>query len=67
MEQGRSPDRAPNCLQCRHFTVTWNARFPRACVVFEIKSRKMPSLVVYESTGYHCPAFEPTEAHRRRQ
>ena len=61
----RGPERAPNCLQCRHFIVTWDARFPRGCRVFGVKSRKLPSLVVFENTGRHCPTFEPTDAHRR--
>lgn len=54
-----SPDRAPNCLQCRHFLVTWNPRFPRACRMFNVKSRRLPSIVVFEATGRHCPAFDP--------
>jgi hypothetical protein len=52
------PPRAPNCLQCRHFHVSWDPRFPRACSVFNIKSRKLPSHVVFQATGKHCPVFE---------
>ncbi|TVR72390.1 MAG: hypothetical protein EA427_03360 [Spirochaetaceae bacterium] len=54
----------PNCLKCRHFSVTWDRRFPRACRLFGVKSRRIPSVVVYETTGRHCPAFEPAPAHR---
>ncbi len=50
---------APNCLRCEHFFVTWDRRFPRGCRVFGVKSRRLPSLVVREGTGRHCPAFQP--------
>ncbi|TVQ17641.1 MAG: hypothetical protein EA382_18570 [Spirochaetaceae bacterium] len=50
-------NRAPNCLKCEHFHVTWDPKFPRGCRVFGVKSPRMPSLVVFESTGRHCPAF----------
>lgn len=52
------PSSAPNCLKCGHFHVSWDPRFPRACQVFGVKSRQMPSLAVYQATGRHCPAFE---------
>ena len=55
---GEEPKKAPNCLKCRHFHVTWDPAFPRGCRVFGIKSKRMPSLVVKENTGHHCPSFE---------
>ncbi|MFA7565483.1 MAG: hypothetical protein WCY01_00525 [Alkalispirochaeta sp.] len=61
--EAKFPERAPNCLQCKHFTVTWNPRFPRGCTLFEIKTRRLPSIVVYENTGYHCPGFEYAPGH----
>jgi hypothetical protein len=48
----------PNCLKCRHFHVSWDPKFPRACRVFGVKSRDLPSRAVYSATGRHCPAFE---------
>ncbi len=51
-------ERAPDCLKCIYFKVTWEAAFPRACTVFGVKSKRMPSVVVFESTGRHCPAFK---------
>ena len=48
---------APNCLKCVHFHVTWDPGFPRSCSVFGIKTPRMPSHVVFETTGRHCPAF----------
>lgn len=65
MPDGRPPQAAPNCLKCRHFVVTWNRRFPRACRAFGIQTPRMPSVVVFEQTGYHCPAFEPAPGHTR--
>ena len=56
--RGAAPDRAPNCLKCLHFTVTWDPSFPRSCAVFGIKSRDLPSAEVFRATGRHCPAFE---------
>ena len=61
-----NPERAPNCLRCRYFSVSWDPRFPRACRVFGIKSRELPSRVVYRNTGRHCPSFDPAPAHRDR-
>jgi hypothetical protein len=56
--QGATPSRAPDCLKCSHFHVSWDPAFPRACRVFAIKSRQLPSHAVYQATGRHCPAFE---------
>ena len=58
---GASPPRAPNCLKCDYFAVSWDPAFPRSCTVFGIKSRQIPSLLVFESTGRHCPAFKLSE------
>ena len=49
--------RAPDCLKCSFFKVSWDPSFPRACTVFGIKCRNMPSAEVYQSTGSHCPSF----------
>lgn len=57
-EESASPSRAPDCLVCAYFRVTWDPDFPRACDVFGIKTRQLPSLEVFAATGRHCPAFE---------
>lgn len=54
----QTPDRAPNCLACRHFYVTWDPDFPRGCRQFEIKTSRLPSHEVFAASGAHCPAFE---------
>ncbi|HUX39058.1 MAG TPA: hypothetical protein VMV44_14255 [Rectinemataceae bacterium] len=51
-------ERAPDCLKCSHFHVTWDPSFPRSCEVFCIKSSRLPSIEVRAATGRHCPAFE---------
>jgi hypothetical protein len=56
--------RAPDCLKCIHFKVTWDPSFPRSCDLFGIKCRNMPSVEVYRNTGRHCPAFEKKAAIR---
>jgi hypothetical protein len=52
------PSSAPYCRHCVHYYVSWDPRFPRGCRVFGVKTRDLPSHVVYRSTGAHCPAFE---------
>ncbi len=65
MPVGLPPPRAPNCLACRHFLVTWEPEWPRGCRVFGIKTRGLPSAEVFAATGTHCPAFEPAEPRKR--
>jgi len=52
------PDKAPDCFKCRHFMITWEASFPRACTLFGVKCRNLPSMEVFFSTGKHCFAFK---------
>ncbi|MCL2108561.1 MAG: uracil-DNA glycosylase [Oscillospiraceae bacterium] len=47
-----------NCFQCKHFAVTWEPKYPKACNLFEFKSEKLPSLVIFHSTGTPCTGFE---------
>lgn len=58
------PEKAPNCLKCVHFRITWEPAFPRACQVFGVKCKALPSLEVYAATGRHCPSFELKEGLR---
>lgn len=52
------PQKAPNCLTCTHFKVSWDPAFPRSCTVFGIKTKNMPSAEVFAATGIHCPSYE---------
>ena len=46
------------CIDCRHFYISWDARFPLACKMYEIKSKVSPSEQVMANTGLPCLAFE---------
>jgi hypothetical protein len=52
------PARAPDCFRCRSFLITHDAERPYGCRVFAIKSRVLPSLEVWRSSGRACQAFE---------
>lgn len=47
-----------NCLKCKFYYVTWDSRMPYGCKAFGFKSRQMPSIVVYKSSGKSCQGFE---------
>ncbi len=49
----------PDCRGCRHHYVTYEAQWPHGCRAFEIKSARLPALVVRESSGQACASFEP--------
>ena len=52
-----NPARAPNCLKCEYYKVTWDRNFPRGCTVFGVKGKDLPSVTVFKATGKHCPSF----------
>ncbi len=47
-----------NCINCKHFFVTWENKFPYGCNAYEIKSKTAPNLQVLENTGLACLLFE---------
>ena len=47
-----------NCFKCKHYRTTWDPQYPRSCELLGFKTKKMPSLAVYSSTGEKCTAFE---------
>jgi len=47
----------PNCFNCRNFFITHEPLHPYGCRALGFKSKKMPSLVVYESSGMECQVF----------
>lgn len=49
---------APSCRGCRFHYITYEEEWPYGCRAFEFKSRRLPSLVVLESSGEPCRAFE---------
>ncbi|AEJ20663.1 hypothetical protein Spica_2562 [Gracilinema caldarium DSM 7334] len=54
---GTPGNRAPDCLKCVYFRVSWDPAFPRLCTVFGIKTKHLPSIEVFQATGHHCPSF----------
>lgn len=48
-----------DCLKCRHFYITWDELFPKGCKALGFKSRELPSLAVFRSSGMECQLFEP--------
>jgi hypothetical protein len=55
----------PKCLDCRHFYVTWDARFPRGCRAYGVASRELPCVVVLQATGQRCATFALSDRVRR--
>lgn len=48
----------PNCRQCKHFFITFDARTPYGCRRFQMKSKDLPSVVVKMAGQGECGAFE---------
>lgn len=46
------------CRRCKHYRVSWDPKAPHACTKMEFKSNRLPSMVVYESSGIECQMFE---------
>ncbi len=48
-----------DCRKCKHYYVTWDPNSPMGCHRFGFKSKNMPSVVVFQSSGEPCGGFEP--------
>jgi hypothetical protein len=46
------------CRTCKHYRVSWDPRAPHSCSAIGFKSQKLPSLIVYESSGIECQLWE---------
>ncbi len=55
----------PNCTNCIHYYITLDERFPKACKVFNIKGKVLPSVDVRKYTGHTCPVFIVRESKKR--
>ncbi|HLG73903.1 MAG TPA: uracil-DNA glycosylase [Chloroflexota bacterium] len=53
-----------NCRGCKHYRVSWDPRMPHLCAAMDFKSQRLPSLVVYESSGMECQMFAPKPPRR---
>ena len=47
----------PNCYGCRNFYITYEPSHPYGCRAMGFKSKKLPALVVFESSGMECQLF----------
>lgn len=47
-----------NCRECIHFYTTWEIKRPHGCNIHGFKSSKLPSQVVFSSSGSQCLLFE---------
>lgn len=47
-----------NCLLCKYYYITWDARFPYGCKAMGFKSRKMPEAEILKITGQKCLSFQ---------
>ena len=54
-----APATRVNCFACVSFFVTYEPNFPYGCRAMGFKSREMPSLSVYASSGMACQMFSP--------
>ena len=46
-----------DCLQCEHFIVSWDPKFPRGCKLYGFKTMGYPSVEVVKATGEDCIGF----------
>ncbi|MDP8243315.1 MAG: hypothetical protein P9L94_04480 [Candidatus Hinthialibacter antarcticus] len=51
--------KGPNCHNCVSFEITWDFKFPYGCKAMGFKTRKIPTMEVYEASGFHCQKFQP--------
>ncbi|MCD8493055.1 MAG: uracil-DNA glycosylase [Geovibrio sp.] len=46
-----------NCYKCEGYYVTWEEGMPHGCRILGFKSKLMPSLSVFRSSGMPCQYF----------
>lgn len=57
MNREPNPPNRPNCFGCRNFFITHEPAHPYGCRAMGFKTKKMPSQVVYESSGMECQLY----------
>jgi hypothetical protein len=60
MSSGDEPDKlpSPDCRRCKHFKVTWDPKWPHACIAMGFRSQVLPSVEVRRADGTSCLSFE---------
>jgi hypothetical protein len=46
-----------DCFSCRYFFITYDPQFPYGCRAARFKSRRIPSMEVFLSSGIDCQFF----------
>jgi hypothetical protein len=52
-----APTGAPNCWQCRYFSISWDTSRPYSCRLMGFKSKALPSIEVLRADGQPCRGF----------
>ncbi len=55
------------CRTCRYYQVTWDPALPYGCTAHAFKSKKNPSLAVFEMSGLQCQLYQPKQVGSRKQ
>ncbi|EMS72152.1 hypothetical protein [Ruminiclostridium cellobioparum] len=55
-----------NCRNCKYHYITWDSNMPYGCKAFGFKTRQIPSLVVFQSSGKDCQAYEQKQKDSRK-
>ncbi|SFG88471.1 hypothetical protein SAMN05660649_03010 [Desulfotomaculum arcticum] len=58
-------EKAKNCFKCKHYYITWDARFPNGCRIYGIKTKYNLSTEVIKATGKECLCFEEKPVKRK--
>ncbi|MDR1111053.1 MAG: uracil-DNA glycosylase [Deltaproteobacteria bacterium] len=54
----------PNCYACLHYFVTWEPKSPHGCRALGFKSRLLPHVQVFRTSGASCHLFAPKRPRR---
>ena len=61
MQPDPSPQRATartTCFGCRHFVIRHDPHWPYSCEHFGLRAQQVPALLVLNTSGVECQAFE---------
>jgi len=47
-----------NCFKCSFFYITWDAKYPHGCKAMRIKTKQLPSIMVFQSSGNPCEFYK---------
>ncbi|HOW56781.1 MAG TPA: hypothetical protein PKZ12_02170 [Smithellaceae bacterium] len=50
-----------NCFLCRYFYITYEKKFPYGCRVMGFKSKRLPSIDVFNNSDMDCSLFMEKE------